>query len=198
VARRDLFDAPLTVHRHALDEHCAAGLAGELVLRAEQQPGLTKSNVGGWHSAGNLLSESSAAIARVNDAIAGCLSAHLCDGYGHDGSAVDYTATGWAMVNRVGDRHVAHRHDGWTISGTLYLAVPADMTGGQLVFEPPPGALAAETVVAPEVGLLVLFPAWATHRVAPFTSAVDGRRVALAFNINLRSPIVGGSAATQR
>ena len=72
-------------------------------------------------------------------------------------------------MNERGDYNRRHSHPGpWTRSGVY--VVEGD--SGALVFEPD------ELVIAPQPGLLVLFPSTLWHRVEPCTS----RRITIAVN----------------
>jgi uncharacterized protein (TIGR02466 family) len=103
---------------------------------------------------------------------------------------------GWINVNRTGDENLLHCHPGCFLSGTYYVKIPQDMTGGEIVFRDPRGPAVAmyETPdielpwvgsgtgipFTPAAGQLLIFPAWLEHRVARFDGTGD--RISIAFN----------------
>jgi len=100
-------------------------------------------------------------------------------------------ASAWSVRLNSGGFHINHVHpEGW-ISSAFYVRLPKDLEGiqGFLKFgEPGPRTeprLAAEHLVKPEPGLLVLFPSYMWHGTVPFTS--DDKRLTCAFDIVRRS-----------
>lgn len=96
-------------------------------------------------------------------------------------------ASAWSVRLNSGGFHIDHVHpEGW-ISSAFYVRTPGDLKGseGFLKFgEPgPPTApvLAAEHLVKPEPGLLVLFPSYMWHGTVPFASRE--KRLSCAFDI---------------
>jgi len=102
--------------------------------------------------------------------------------------AQNYAINGaWSVRLQRSGFHINHVHpEGW-LSSAFYVRLPAGMNGqeGWLKFgEPgPPTAppLAAEHLVQPEPGLLVLFPSYMWHGTVPFSSA--DQRLTCAFDI---------------
>jgi Flp pilus assembly protein TadD len=93
----------------------------------------------------------------------------------------------WSVRLNNGGFHINHIHpEGW-LSSAFYVRTPKDTQGqeGWLKFgEPgPPTAppLAADHLVKPEPGLLVLFPSYIWHGTVPFTS--EQKRLSCAFDI---------------
>lgn len=96
----------------------------------------------------------------------------------------------WINLHDRGGFNFPHVHDGCLLSGTYYLQAPPG--SGAFVFrDPRPGVVHgyvrgavpnghSDIKVAPEPGLLVLFPCWIEHFVEPHDS--DAPRIALAFN----------------
>jgi tetratricopeptide (TPR) repeat protein len=105
----------------------------------------------------------------------------------------DYRVSGaWSVRLRPGGRHIDHVHaEGW-LSSAFYVRLPGGLKHGEgaLTFgrpgPPTRPALAAERLVQPEVGLLVLFPAYMWHGTTPFEGG--GERLACAFDIVRRRP----------
>lgn len=97
----------------------------------------------------------------------------------------------WGVVLEEQGHQLPHVHpDAW-LSGVYYAAVPASCRqqgshAGWLEFGAPEPLLglrqdAPTLLVAPEPGLLVLFPSYFSHRTLPFEG--DGTRVSLAFDV---------------
>lgn len=99
----------------------------------------------------------------------------------------------WVNLHERGAYNSTHVHQGALISATFYLTVPEG--SGNLVFrDPRPGVVLSpfrgdrvnsSTVVSvkPHAGLLVVFPNWLEHEVAPHEA--DTPRVAIGINAML-------------
>lgn len=95
----------------------------------------------------------------------------------------------WSVRLRSGGHHVNHFHGKGWLSSACYIELPQDMGGadgaGWLAFGecgvPTPTPLAADYVVKPEPGLLVLFPSWMWHGTTPFRA--DAARLTIAFDL---------------
>ena len=83
--------------------------------------------------------------------------------------------------------HTNHIHSQGWISSALYVSLPDDLREreGSIQFGVPPVemglALAPRRVVAPEVGVLLLFPSYMWHGTIPFTSTQP--RLTVAFDL---------------
>ena len=128
---------------------------------------------------------------------------HCCSHQGLD-YPVDWTLHGWANINRLGDYHDPHNHPHAYLSGTYYVAVPesraalksrADVRPGRITFYDPRGAanmtairgdgqIEAEYTVAPEAGMILLWPAFLQHFVHPNLS--EEERVSISYNVMLK------------
>ncbi len=134
----------------------------------------------------------------VNDTVIGYLR-HFGIDY-----PVDWTVQGWANVNRFGDYHDAHNHPHSYLSGTYYVKIPStteklrgrkDLRPGCItLYDPRPGVnmgaikgdpyVDPEYTVAPEPGMLLMWPAFINHFVHPNLSKQP--RVSISFNIVLK------------
>jgi uncharacterized protein (TIGR02466 family) len=96
----------------------------------------------------------------------------------------------WVNLHDRGGFNFQHMHAGALLSGTFYLRVPAG-SGALVLRDPRPGVVNAtvsgaganaykDVRLAPEAGLLVLFPHWLEHYVEPHAS--DESRIAIPFN----------------
>lgn len=117
---------------------------------------------------------------------------------------IDWQIHGWANVNRFGDYHGLHNHPRSYLSGTYYVQVPTDRTGGPyrsdvtpncISFHDPRGQASmtaikgdpnvdAEFRIEPKPGLIALWPAFLTHSVHPNLSETP--RLSISFNIVLK------------
>jgi uncharacterized protein (TIGR02466 family) len=109
-----------------------------------------------------------------------------------------YLSNLWININPTNGFNRPHLHPGSIFSGVYYVDCTPD--SGKLVFKHPSiGQLysleenmladfthfnAGTWSVLPEVGKLVIFPAWLEHYVEPNTSTEE--RISIAFNINIR------------
>ena len=106
------------------------------------------------------------------------------------GAPTAFTLTSWINMHDSGGFNFAHMHQDCLLSGCFYLAVPPG--SGQLVFrDPRPGAVTGpargngpnahrDVQLAPEAGLIVLFPAWLEHYVEVHGSLAP--RISIPFN----------------
>ena len=102
----------------------------------------------------------------------------------------------WIMKNKKNDWNVPHTHPNSNFSGIYYVEVPKK--GGELFFIKNDIACGFSNnynfmedqsthdiySIKPEKGMLILFPSYLLHMVAPHKENMD--RVSVSFNINLR------------
>ncbi|MEU5108452.1 TIGR02466 family protein [Streptomyces sp. NPDC021354] len=100
--------------------------------------------------------------------------------------------SGWAVHYRTGGFHELHAHHDSAVSGVYYLRTAADPTGALELVDPRPAHLATETAgpkavleVVPSSGLLIAFPSWLRHGVAPHDSTSP--RLCIAFNVTMET-----------
>jgi hypothetical protein len=88
---------------------------------------------------------------------------------------------GWAVLGRPGDRSLdqPHHHLPYHFSAVYYPKVPAALAApeGNLVFFDPRETFAGGQPVqlAPQEGMMVLFPSWLKHSVIPLHNTKDDR-----------------------
>ena len=173
------------------------GLAEYALRLRTAEPGETRSNVGGWHSAGNIFER--------EEPLIGVLAQHLQAAIQYlsivakqvTASRVNFQATleGWININGPGDYNMPHYHPGNTWSGVYYIrtgsAVPNCPTSGRIEFLDPrtrcealgprDGVRHSGSIwIAPVEGTLLIFPSYLEHYVHPYHGA--GERITLAFN----------------
>lgn len=98
----------------------------------------------------------------------------------------------WSVRMEAGGRHVPHIHPRGWISSACYVEVPSTLRGeeGRLQFGEPgvtmSPVLAPERSIRPEPGMVVLFPSYMWHGVAPY--AGPGVRMTFAFDLEPAEP----------
>ena len=176
--------------------------------RMEQTAGVTRSNVNGWQSEPDMLSErwgGAAAISVVQLALA-TGSRYSLDLKMTDTPRFEWTADMWANVSGAGASNNWHVHpqafwsavyyvdDGYDGSddpeagGELVLQDPRfpmnRMFSTELVFRSPDGKPQAHTSsIRPQSGMLIAFPSWLYHKVMPYQGSVT--RISLAINMTV-------------
>lgn len=169
-------------------------LEAAILRRREQDPGVARSNLGGWHSRHDALEWGGEALANVARAIVG-----LADANSHDTAAVPgvrrgWRLEGWANVIQGAGSHHRHVHSGCFWSAVYYVRVDPGEGGELELFDPrgPQVEMYAPDLriegqgsgihaIAPVAGQLVLFPSWLSHAVAPYRG--DGMRITVAINL---------------
>ena len=181
--------------------HDSEALDGELkrlILTEEKaKPGVTKSNIRGWHSDTDLAQWDKPAVKTLFgliDPVVRRLSGFLV-GREPWGGGMRYTA--WANVNRAGSYNKMHNHPGFHWSGVYYVDVgerdAKETDSGKIEFQDPRGFVSMlpipgkpfgqTTSIRPRSGALLIFPSFIYHAVTPYTGA--GERISIAFNVLL-------------
>lgn len=191
--RRMLFPTPIwTASLDDLSEYSEPMIERIEAMRLTD-PGLTRSNVGGWHSPDRLheLDEfrplAAAVMELLHQEVARAL---LLDTEDHE----FFVQTMWSMVNFKHSYNFVHRHPACLFSGVYYLRCSEgsgtlnfhDPRADVRMLRPPLREESEPTYhiirITPQIGLLVLFPAWLPHDVGPNLNTEP--RIALSFNIN--------------
>lgn len=177
----------------------SAALKTAIAARRAADPGIDRSNIGGWHSDTEMLQWGGEAAKRL--ALA---TLQLCGAYTHDrglrGTAPRFEMglEMWANVSPPGASNQTHAHPGCVWSAVYYVDDGGDREGGKLVLHDPRfpmNRMAAPDLVfaadgqmeemrveiAPEPGKLVVFPSWLLHSVTPQRGARD--RISIALNV---------------
>ena len=157
----------------------------EAMRRAAPEPA-GRTNRGGWNSRDNAVL-SLPFLAPLDAVIRTyCLQAFREMGVGE----ATFVLQSWINLHDRGGFNFQHMHEGALLSGTFYLRVPPG-SGALVLREPRPGVTNAyvkgsganaykDVHLAPEAGLLVVFPHWLEHYVEPHGS--DEPRIAIPFN----------------
>jgi len=166
------------------------GLRRIILAREPAEPEPHRSNVGGWHSANDLLTWDEPEIRRlvewIQQAVADAAAARS-GGRPLPESRVSVFA--WANVLRTGGYNRVHDHDRFTWSGVYYVdageGVLGDGMSGHLEFVDPRTGVGDDFSqilrLRPEPGAMVLFPGWLKHFVHPYRGSRP--RISVAFNV---------------
>ena len=185
-----------------LDEMLAVNpqLEALILAAAAAQPGVTKSNVGGWHSTLDFASRDQLPVrslfSRIQHVLRDLTQAVLRPGVRIEDVELDIVA--WANVLRFGEYNSLHSHPNAFWSGVYYVngnePVDAHPFSGRLeLIDPRPGAsltyaeltnLYGRFMINPQPAQIVIFPAWLQHQVHPYFGR--GTRISVAFNATLR------------
>lgn len=160
-------------------------------LRAHD-PGVQRTNAGGWHSRKQLADDPHAGrfvqVAREALSAWAVQSFALTDPPDPNGWQIEL----WANLNQRGHYNHAHDHfrSGVIASAFYYVQCGGENVGGSTVFlnqqsvpsriEPGVAWRDSEYAVTPKDGTLMVFPSWLGHRVEPYLG--DGDRITLALN----------------
>ena len=168
-----------------LASHFAAWIDAALALRAASPKPAGRTNRHGWNSQDMAVLER-ADFAALRAAIHGACASALRE----MGVRENFKLQSWINMHDRGGFNFLHVHEGSLLSGSFYLKVPAG--SGKLAFrDPRPGVVHgyvkgavpngySDIHLAPEAGLIVLFPCWMEHYVEPHDS--DETRIVIAFN----------------
>jgi len=167
-----------------------------LFERAEKIPGITYSNVGGYHSSIDLLSWNYPCIAPFINMVQSMSQIMARNDGLSDGNKIDLSLTAWGNIIQNGNYHMVHRHPNNFWSGVYYIdGGDPDKTvelNGQFEFvDPRTGAhmLTHKSLgypryqIKPKPGLMIMFPAWLDHFVHPYIG--KSKRVTIAFNVRV-------------
>ena len=171
-----------------------------LILAVEKnKPGMTKSNVAGWHSDADFFSWDAECVKALFERVrilALELTSTICR---VDAGKATATLQGnaWANVVRSGNYHVVHNHTGSNWSGVYYVCTgephPDTQVSGVLEFVDPrlganlvpmPGEPFGRRLrIRPKPGLMLVFPSWLQHFVHPYVGTQE--RIAVSFNVSV-------------
>jgi uncharacterized protein (TIGR02466 family) len=197
-----LFETPILHGRLADAEPLTAALADAIRARHAAVPSLSRSNIGGWHSATDMLDWGGSAAAALADTAV--KMAKRCSHFeGRDAGSLEWTVKMWANVSPPGALNMSHAHPGVLWAAVYYVDMgEPGAEGGELFFEDPrfpiplmrmPGfrlrgidgqPQPVEHRMTTVAGDLVLFPAWLRHGVRPHGGTGD--RISIAMNIDVK------------
>lgn len=195
------FAVPLMLRRIEGAELVNEGLRRIVLEHEKAEPGTTKSNFGGWHSAGNMLDWPGEEVLTLKQWIREAVE-YMCSlPARRDASApkaTSYAATAWANVNRNGNYNNLHNHPRQHWALVYYVTLGEETPGfknngrleirdprpGSRFYNPPGYRFGLSKIVNPRPGLMLMFPAWVEHWVHPFFGTGD--RISIACNIKIK------------
>lgn len=204
VTVRSYFATPLAVMDLPDSPSLNTALRAVIMARADAEPSVEHSNIGGWQSSWDLTDWGGEAAQHVIDAATGLANQLTAD---REGNQVDikWRINSWANVNRSGHANEFHTHPGAYWSGTYYVddgGVHDDPSlGGEFEIQDPRGvapamyapllvfnmaggqSTGASELVRPKAGTMMLFPSWLSHGVRPYRG--DATRISIAFNLSV-------------
>lgn len=198
--RRDLslsFATPIARMRVRNAAAINPGLRDAILEQEAAGPTAGRSNVGGWHSADDLLDWPGEDFATLKGAVRDAVLAMTKLTLGGKPFEGRMKLTAWANVLRHGGYNQPHTHPHNHWSGIYFVDAgqpdPEWPSSGKIVMLDPrervemfklpddPYGLTAE--FAAEAGLMVVWPSWLLHWVNPFYG--KGVRISVAFNARL-------------
>lgn len=171
-----------------------------IAAEAAAEPGLSRSNVGGWHSDTAFLLRSDTTITALRarlEPVFDALHRAVAD-EPEAPVAQPYRLEGWANALDHGGYNSLHSHPNAVWSGAYFVNGNPPAKGNQPfsgrleLVDPRPGAslsyaentrLYGRCLIDPQPGQLVMFPGWLQHQVHPFFG--PGQRLSIAFNLSL-------------
>lgn len=193
------FPTPIFMRQWPDSEALNRALRDLVLAKERDDSGVSRSNAGGWHSDDQLFKWDHPAIAelerRVREA-ARDITLKTCGQVARE-KTMDMEMEGWANVSRDRAYNRIHKHPECTWSGVYYVSLgdgePGVRDNGSIEFVDPrmaveSGALPGQPFggqfrLAPEPGMMLMFPNWLLHWVHPFQGS--GERISLAFNVTL-------------
>jgi uncharacterized protein (TIGR02466 family) len=171
-------------------------LRESILDHARRHPGMSQTNVGGWHSATGRLDFCGGAGERLIQhihAMAEEATGRLYAQNGRPPEPLSWTLTAWANINRRGHYNNIHTHPSATWSGVYYVdhgeSNPAAEQTSIHLYDPNPARTniffpdlqTTNFRFRPEPGLMILFPSYVPHAVPPHQG--DRPRISIAFNL---------------
>lgn len=191
---------PTAIYQRNLDgvDDLNARLRQEILEREARDKSRSLGVVGGRKSSPDLLrwqtletQQFAGFIAEAIDELSTSIAEHAAAVGEQIAPPADFTAQAWAVVYQPGGYHTIHAHHDSAWSGVYYVtADPDERSGGAIEFYDPRSTMLARhaerepTVlrIQPAPGLIIAFPSWLLHSVAPV--AGHGQRICIAFNIS--------------
>lgn len=112
-----------------------------------------------------------------------------------------YITNMWANVSGNQHRHMLHVHPNCFLSGLLYVQAPRNC-GNTVFYDPRPSARIFEpdylfenqyntgtALITPEVGKMIIWPAWLPHGVEAGDGNPEDERITIAFNVMIKGQI---------
>jgi uncharacterized protein (TIGR02466 family) len=191
-----VFSTPVLIGRFGNADEVNPALEAAILKRRQEGPGIARSNLGGWHSAPDLLQWGGDPLREVVAQIVELADANTHDLQAGEGERRGWRLEAWANVSERGNANQLHAHPGCFWSAVYYVRVdPGE--GGELILHDPRMPMlhmhaptlrfrhaGAEQLVhtTPKAGTLIIFPSWLDHSVQPYLG--DGLRISIAVNLS--------------
>jgi uncharacterized protein (TIGR02466 family) len=205
-AQLGLFETPVLQGEVVDSAPLCAALARAITDRRASAPTIGRSNVGGWHSATDMLQWGGSPAAQLAD-LALRMVRRISALDDRDIDTLAWDVRMWANVSPPGALNMSHAHPGVLWAAVFYVDMgdpPAGGdAGGELYFEDPrfpvpqarmPGfrikgldgePQPVERRIPTRAGQMVIFPAWLRHGVRPHKGTRD--RISIAMNIDAKN-----------
>jgi len=188
-----MFSTPIIVDRVDDADAINAELVTMIAERRALDEGVSRSNVGGWHSKQDFAQWSGEPGRKVLYHVLELARDHTTRAGG--GPRPEFAAEAWVNVSGKGASNRAHVHGGAFWSAVYYVQVPESDSGKLLLHDPRMPALrmyapmlrfknaGPEQVarIQPQSGTVVMFPSWLLHSVDPWDG--EGERISIALNL---------------
>jgi len=172
-------------------------LMADIAKWREQEQGITRSNVSGWHSAGNIYARPEEPFVRICRHFVEACKPVIARFMTFDTfQTKKLNCQGWVNVNPQHAYNQIHTHDEYDLSGVYYVKVPepSHKESGALQFLNPSyrggpyselfKAMNPSTfTVTPREGTMLIFPSAMPHWVLPNDENED--RISIAFNLRI-------------
>jgi len=142
------------------------------------------SNIGTWRSEDNLLRYEFPEIKTLQEIISNAVYKILDYFVTQDTFTGDILIEAWANVYSSGDYQTPHIHHDSNWSGVYFVSIDQNINPGNgalILIDPRINVKnLKEYTIKPEAGLIVVFPSWLKHWVAPYYG--NKKRISIAFN----------------
>lgn len=193
------FATPLVNYQWPDTAELNAALYDLIITTKNKNPGIQKSNVGGWHSTTDLLNWNAPCVKELRQRLErfAVELTRLVLNPSMENHKVQFAIEAWANVLKYGEYNSMHNHPNAFWSGCYYVngndAVDDHPFSGKLeLIDPRPGAslsyaentnLYGRYLLNPVAGQMIVFPSWLQHQVHPYFG--DSERVSIAFNVSV-------------
>lgn len=191
------FGTPIFAYPWPDSDGLNAELRAAILAKQEESQGITRSNVGGWHSANDLFAWEAPGIAafRKRAEQLAIEATRAITVVKEQARTFGFRFEGWANVIRQGGYNTVHDHPNSVWSCVYYVdggeEAPGQPMSGKLeLVDPRTGVnmlhientlLQGRYVIDPLPGLMVAFPSWLKHFVHPYFGTKP--RISIAFNV---------------
>jgi len=177
----------------------------DLILKRERaNPSVDKSNIGGWHSAEDLLRWPHPVIGELSARLAVAIKCINDFALAPERESGEVELSAWATVLRTGEYHQPHFHPGCEWSGVYYVATGdsdprtgmagridmLDPRAGVGMLESPGNMFLGTLQFQPRAGMVLIFPGYLVHHVHPHAGCEE--RITVAFNARMLTSVAVG------